>query len=73
MVKVHFFLSQCVLVDICLHILKKMIMLLLLKLEVRFFFFLNLLESSEDSIIERTITALVSFTDDNTSDDDVVW
>ena len=37
------------------------------------FFFFNLLESSENSIIERTITALVNFTDDNTSDDDVVW
>lgn len=38
-----------------------------------FGFFFNLLESSENSIIERTITALVNFTDDNTSDDDVVW
>lgn len=37
-----------------------------------FGFFFNLLESSENSIIERTITALVNFTDDNTSDD-VVW
>ena len=36
--KSAFFLSQCVLEDICLHILKKMTMLLLLKLEVKFCF-----------------------------------
>lgn len=46
---------------------------IIVKARGQVFFFLNLLESSEDSIIERTITALVSFTDDNTSDDDVVW